>query len=355
MITTQIVVPQPQIQINGQPLGKAAQALRQVTVVDDLNSPGMVTLELVNRALMPGEVAWADEALFNLGSAIAIHMPEAAQDSLINAVVTGLEPEFAQDELPLLTVRGYDLRYRLMRGYKTRSFTQMTDSEIVAQIAREANLGQIDSVDTQLKLDYVLQHNQTDLAFLQARAKRIGYELTMTGQTLGFHPPKAKAQAQSPLALTFPQDLLRFSPRLSGLAQPSHVEVRSWDMKKKAGVLGRSRSSDQPTRLGQTYGSQEAMQALGAAGLTRHDEPVTNPAEAVQMARGQFQKLALQYITGEGQCLGNPHLKVGCMVDIHGVGQRFGGRYYVTSATHRFGPDQGYFTDFTVQRNTHNL
>jgi hypothetical protein len=67
-------------------------------------------------------------------------MNNSTSDQLIYGEITALEPEFTRDEVPIVIVRGYDLRHRLMKGQKTRTFTNTTDSAIASDIAKEANL-----------------------------------------------------------------------------------------------------------------------------------------------------------------------------------------------------------------------
>lgn len=347
-----VLTPQPEVWVGEQAIAQvqAAAALRQVTVVTELDVPGMFTLELTNRNVMPGETLWSDAPLFDLGTRVAIKMGDRPADMLIDGEITGLEPEFAEDDVPTLVVRGYDRRHRLMRGQKTRSFVQMKDSDIVDQIAREAGLKR-DITTTEITLEYVLQQNQTDLDFLQSRARRIGYELIMQGKTLVFQP--APQTGSAAITLAYPDDLDRFSPRLSSLNQVEKVEVRGWDMRQKKPVVSRSRTAEQPTGMGQTRGSLEAWQTFGRASQVHVETPVTNPAEAAQMAEGEFRQMALGYITGDGQCTGQARLSAGQMVAVQGVGDRFGGLYYVTAATHTFGPHQPYRTEFSVKRNAH--
>jgi hypothetical protein len=110
-------------------------------------------------------------------------------DEMIAGEITGLEPEFLAEDVPMLTVRGYDRRHRLMRCRKTHSFLKMKDSDIASQIARDASLTPR-TEDTAVMHDYVLQHNQTDLEFLAERAARIGYEVVVDDTTLYFRPPQ---------------------------------------------------------------------------------------------------------------------------------------------------------------------
>ena len=81
------------------------------------------------------------------------------------------------------------------------------------------------------------------------------------------------------------------------------------------------------------------------------DRPVGAYAEALQIAKARFNELALELVTGEGLCRGRTDLRAGKVIKIDGVGRRFGGRYYVASAVHRYSPAGDYVTEFVVRRN----
>ena len=66
-------------------------------------------------------------------------------------------------------------------------------------------------------------------------------------------------------------------------------------------------------------------------------------------AKAALNRVATEFITGEGSCIGNPDIKAGTVVELKGVGDRFGGQYYVVSCTHNIG-QRGYHTFFTVRR-----
>jgi uncharacterized protein len=244
-------------------------------------------------------------------------------------------------------VRGYDLRHRLLRGRKTRSFTKIKDSAIASQIAQEQGL-QASVKDTKVTLDYVLQSNQTDLAFLQERASRIGYEVTIDRKRLSFRPPLY--QASSVARLKRDDDLLDFSPRLSTLNLVDQIEVLGWNPQQKAALLGKAQVGHEFDILGKTSGAKTAQRAFGKAKEAIVTQPIRSQAEADQIAEGQFNRMAIAYITGEGTCFGNAAIRAGTMIEIVDVGKRFSGRYYVSATQHIY-DDQGYRTQFTVRRN----
>lgn len=347
-----IPIPKFSIRINGTVLPADALAdVIAITVQEDVEAPGMFTIQLYDWDADHLRVKWVDHNLFNEGNEVAIQMGYEADVSLatlMSGEITGLEPEFSPEGPPKLTVRGYDRRHRLLRGRKTRSFVQMKDSDIARQIASGAGL-RPQVKDTKVKLEYVLQHNQTDLEFLQERARRIGYEVVVEDKTLHFRSPQHDKPAT--LTLSLDSDIAEFFPRLTTMTQVGQMEVHGWDPKQKQAIVARA-GRETSKMAGSVTGPQAAQRAFGntiSAGVT---QPVLSRSEADQMALGRFNEMALGYISAEGACQGGrPDLRAGTVVKIDGAGRRFSGLYYVTSTTHTITPEQGYRTAFTVKRN----
>ncbi len=221
---------------------KAAADLRSITILEDLAAPSMFTLELNNWDGADKPLPWSDdEKTFFPGQKIAISLGYVGQTkavTIIEGEITSLEPIF-QAQPSTMVVRGYDLRHRLLRGRKSQSFTKMNDTAIAEQIAQKAKINiQVDkkAKNSGVKHDYVLQHNQTDLAFLQDRARRIGFELFVIKKTLQFRPrPIDKKET---ITLTLGRDIIELTPRLTTMSQVSEVSVQGWDVKKKESIVG---------------------------------------------------------------------------------------------------------------------
>ncbi|MCL6434015.1 MAG: hypothetical protein K6T90_07310 [Leptolyngbyaceae cyanobacterium HOT.MB2.61] len=339
------------VRIHGTSNPELSLDIEQVTVTQDLESPSMVEIHLSNFDVISQEITWSDSSLLRLGTSIDVLMGYGTRlKPVISAEITGLEPEFSRETPPKLVVRGHDLRHRLLYGRKTRSFTKMKDSAIAQQIASQQGLV-AKATDTKVVLDYVMQHNQTDLEFLQERAQRIGYEVWVKDKTLYFQPHRHDAHKSLTLSLDFQSNLLEFSPRLSSLTQASKVEVRGWDLKNKQAIVSRAGTGNEVSLMGGVTSGAKALQRMvGSNSYSIVNRPVQSQAEADQMVMGQFNQRSLAYITGEGTCLGNATLEAGSVIEIKGVGRQFSGLYYVTTATHTFTDDEGYRTEFTVRR-----
>ncbi|HVE86947.1 MAG TPA: hypothetical protein VND93_29025 [Myxococcales bacterium] len=338
------------VSVNGTPLPLEASVLvNEVRVEEDATLPGMFTVALAGGS-EDDETSWIDGDLFTVGGTVEIKMGYGdALEKLMVGEITGLEPSFTRGAPPMLVVRGYDRRHRLLRGKKTRSFLQQKDSDIASTIASEAGLT-ADAADSQVTHEYVLQANQTDMEFLQERARLIRYEMTVDDKTLLFRP--VQNDQGEVLTVTPQDDLLEFHPRLSTMGQLTELKVRGWSPKDKKEVVGQAAQGDEVSTMGgQDSGAALANTAFGAAPVLVSSTPVLAQAEADQLAKAGFNRAALELIAGDGVCSGRTDLRPGTVIKLDGLGARFSGQYYVKSTSHCYTPRSAYQTSFVVWRN----
>jgi Bacteriophage probable baseplate hub protein len=346
----QPLVPTFAIAINGTPLdGATAAHVDFVRVAQDLGLPSMFSFVISGTDDLDEEVPFVDDELFSIGNVVDVKLGyDDRVDTVMVGEIVALEPEFRQDGLPNLTVRGYDRLHRLQRGRKARTFVQQKDSDIASRIADESGLtAKVD--DSSVIHDHIYQHHQTDFEFLLERARRINYELSVEDKTLNF---RALRNGDGALfTLTSGADLLRFNARRSAAAQPSEVSVRGWSVKDKAGVVGQARAGDETSTMGgETSGPAFGEKTFGASPEPRGGWPTLSQAEADQAAKARLNAAALKFVTGEGVCLGRTDLRAGVVVDLQTGSKSFSGSYYVTGVEHQCSDRYGYLTYFTVRR-----
>jgi phage protein D len=346
------LAPEFDLLINGSPVSAEVLGFVETVVVDDsLGLPSMFAFTVTSSDVQGQDLPWVDDGqLFSIGNVVEIKMGEAgATKSLIIGEITALEPEFVICRLPLLNVRGYDRRHRMQRGRNTRTFLNQRDDQIAVRFARDAGM-HAQVTETDIVHEYLLQASQTDWEFLCERARLIGYEVGVVDNTLFFQPV---GNAQSAiLTLDMSNGLLEFYPQLSVAGQATEVKVQSWSVKDKKGLLGESMVGDEVSTMGgKSSGAAIAQSAFGAAVDVISDVPVGAQAEVDQIALARFNELVLELIIGEGLCRGRTDIRAGKVIKIDGVGRRFGGPYFVTSAVHRYSSDDGYVTEFLVRRN----
>lgn len=330
------------ITLAGEPAsGELMRHLEQVTVETSLHLPDVATLVLHDPAL-----EWVDHAGLAPGIALKVAVESGTGEATIfDGEIVELEPEFGATQR--LVVRAFDRLHRLARGTHARSFVNVGDDDLVRRIAGEAGLSAEIRPAPREIYAYVLQANETNLAFLQRRAAALGYLLYVEGSTLYCVAPEPQRQ---PIELAWGDTLYEFRPRMSTIGQVSKTIVRGWDPVAKREVLGEARGGSVAPRVGlDGDGGAVAQRAFQIEAQDQvADRPVRSHALADQLALAAAERHTSRFVEAEGLCAGQPGLIAGATVAIGGVGQRFGGSYVVTSATHRTSAGQGYQTDFTI-------
>lgn len=348
---TQLLVPAFDILINGRRLTQTEKSyLAEFEVDVSVTLPSMFSFVMGTADTQQEVLPWLDEDMFAIGRSVEVKLGyEKDLTSVIKAEITGLEPDFSAMRGLALRVRGYDRRHGLMRGVQTRTFLKMKDSDIAQQIASEVNLNP-DVVDSKVVHDYLFQANQTNMDFLQERARSLHYELIVDDRTLRFRPVSNKERKA--VTLKMEHDLLEFHPRLTSFQQVSSVTVRGWSPTEKKEILGRAGGGDADSRMGgEQSDTSTTPTAFGQPLMMVADRPVLNQEEADQMAKSHYRKIGLSLIRGDGVCWGRTDLLPGTVITVEGVGKRFGGQYYLTSVVHRYLSQRGYHTHFEFQRN----
>jgi uncharacterized protein len=323
------LVPSFAVKLNGKPLlPEMSMWIVSVVVEDELDVPGMFSLELISRENERGSVAWTDESRLAPGATVEVSMGYGDdRESLMIGEITMLEPSFTSAGPPSLVVRGFDVRHRLNGTRRTRTFVDKTDSSIAELIGSDAGVD-IKGVDSGVTHSYVMQADQTDLEFLRERARRMQYELVVDGRTVRFRP--VANAGSGVVTLTLRDDLFEFRPRLSRVPVTG-TEVLGWDAKTKQPISST------------TSHSEESIETLVRL-------PVASQAEADQMAAASFKSATLDFIRGEGRVRGRTDVRAGRVVNLNDLGERFSGAYYLTSVVHRYSRHDGYLTDFCARR-----
>jgi len=327
------------IKINGQNVKEEIMDdLLSVEVDQSLFLPNMFSIQLRDSLDMKTrKFPWADSDTFALGKSVEITMEtdevpdlrQAAKGVLIKGEITSVEPEFGAEGVATFVIRGYDKSHRLHRGKQTRAFAQQSDSDIAKKIAGECGLTP-DVESTNEVHDLVIQDNQTNMEFLQDRARRIGYFVYVKDGKLHF---RRTPEANPGPRLTWGNNLADFQIRLTTAEQVSEATARTWDMKQKKAIeSSRITSAKDKPMVG---ASDIAKKVFGSS-----SELVTHPAaatkrEADYVAQAAFDEVRNASIQAEGTLRqGDPRISAGTTVTLEGIGERVSGDYRVTRAVH---------------------
>ena len=322
-----------------------------LTVENSLHLPDMCTIRVQEGVFADPSrqkpFHWSGSDTFQAGTKVEVLGGRSSDDAgpIFVGEVTSLEMDISAHSLPTLLVRCYDYSHRLHRGRYSRSFQNMTDSDIFTKVCSEAGLT-ANADETTPVHDWVFQNNQTNWEFLSERAAHVACRLYGTGDKQ-IHLKSVTDAADSAVTLTWGTDLISFRPRINAASQVSEVSVHGWDPMQKQAILG---TATMPNGLPST-GAPSRSQAMSGfehdAKMMITDRPVHSQTEAEKIAQSVCDDIGGQYIEADGLTMWNAQILPGKKVSVTNVGARFSGDYYVTATTHVVSVAEGFTTLFS--------
>jgi uncharacterized protein len=283
-----------------------------------------------------------------------------------------MEPNFPNSGASTLAVRGINILHKLRTSRRTYAWVNEKPSDIAKSFETlPADPEQKDKNrfplpveisekdrDGEDKIEYIAQSNQSDIEFLLALARRVGYvifvkEEEKKGNTvvkprqLYFGPSDGKHPGlrRVTFELKWGLSLIDFKPTLTTANQVKSVTVNGWDREKKRPIRGVASIES----LDLNRDLRENFEACDAREERVEDEPVFNETEAKARATHLLEERSRDLVKASGTCIGLPELRAGQQVVIGNLGSRFSGTYFITDTTHTIS-DSGYITKFNARR-----
>jgi phage protein D len=289
-----------------------------------------------------------DRQLLDFGKTIAVEFgPPGSAGPVFAGRISGLEANFPAQREPEFVILAEDRFQDLRMERRTRTFENVTDAEVIRQVASQHGLSaQVDIDGPTHRL--LAQVNQSDLAFLRERAAAVDAELWIDNRTLYAQARERRSHGKE--TFTYGKDLLEFSVLADLAHQRTAVRVSGWDVTEKQTIDVEAGSSVIQTELNGRRAGGAVLQALAprverialAVPLSRQ--------EAQIMAEARYRAYARSFVCGQGVVEGSAKLRVGTTIELQNVGLYFEGPYYVTLARHSFDSTYGYRTVFHAER-----
>lgn len=316
------------------------------------------------------ELANFDETVLNQfapGTAVRIEVGYASRlVPVLEGRVQSLSQEFPGSGLPTIEVSGFDRLHDLTKARAPASLTRRDTHlhDVVDEILTAGNYGftggrrYIDALDLESEFrEITKQDEQTDYKFLEDWAKRYNYELfvhlvprdTQPGQigdvtSAETYEPRFNFRAPTDgadpaLTLRYGESLRSFSVEFNEASQQSGVIVRHWDTggRQREPIVGEYAKDENGQ---ETAVDEETAQEISV--------PVESTEQAELAAKAAFERTQQARVTGRGELIGLPTLRVGHVVQLEELSDQVNANYYVTSVTHRV-DESGYTTSIGVR------
>src|SRR5215471_6088077 len=236
-----------------------------------------------------------DRKLLDFGKPFAVKL---GQDTMFDGRIVGLEAVYPAGEQPRLTVLAEDAFQDLRMTRRTRSFTNLSDADVIRQVAGDHGLtAQVDLSGPTYKV--LAQVNQSDLAFLRERVRAVDGELWMEKKTL--HAVARSRRNGGTLKMGYGRTLRQFCVLADLAGQRSSVTVSGWDVGAKAALKEQADDSSITNELhGDTSGASVLSSALGQRKEALvHTVPLDGQTARAE-AEAYFRMNARRFVVGRG-------------------------------------------------------
>jgi phage protein D len=349
--------PRFEIEVNNTRLAAdVSHMVRSVDIVQELNRTLSFSFDVQDEFMGDGfkwlgHTGRMTQEIFKYGNNVAISTGYANRlVKMCEGRIQNITATFDRGIAPSFKVEGSDAAFVfLTTPSDARTFSAMSDSQIVQRIAEEAHLSATVD-DTGIRFPRKTKKGgETWLKFLTDLAKTNHFEFRLAGRDLTFIKPK---QNEEPIGtLAWGRELMSFRPRLQTSGVYSAVVVKAWDRTRRKKIEESARAGDeQRQEPGKEFGSQVARQVYGGAVKVISDQPVRTPAEAKKLAQAELDKSSSAVVEASGETVGLTELRPGVCITLDGLGMWFSGKYYLTKVTHTIG-DGGYRSQFEAKRN----
>ena len=344
----------PEIKVDGQVQAGLARDLQLLQIEEDVH--GLRRLQASFVAIGPREgeqneqLNWLDGAVLDFGKALVVSMgPSDAREKVFEGKLSALELAMDQGRSPEVIVFAEDslMDLRMTRRFKT--YENVSDGDLVQQIASEHGLSPQADLDGP-SWPLVQQWNQSDLAFLRERARRLAAEVWVADGAL--HVATRDKRNGNKVTLIQGGTLVQARLRADLAHQRSKVIVGGFDDQDQDAIDEEAASGLVAAEAeGHTHGPQVLERAFGERISYRVRDVPVQDAQATALAKAALLARARRFVGVTGIADGNTGIKVGTLLKLERVSPMFEGEgFYVTRVKHQFDLEAGYRTHFEAER-----
>lgn len=345
--TSPIVTARPDVSVDGRDEPSLRDAMSGLLIVEDTDGLYRCEATFGNWGTSGEQVGYLyfDRRKLDFGKPFRVSL---RGEKLFEGRITALEGRFHDRGPRELAVLAEDRFQDLRMTRRTRTFADVTDSEVFSRVAGDHGLTPEVSVEGP-RHKVLAQANQSDLAFLRERARAVDAELWMEGSKLHAAPRPGRGAGTRRLA--YGDDLYEFSVLADLAHQRTSVFVNGWDVGGKRALQFEATESAIAGELGNDASGASILSA--AFGPRKealaHTVPLSEQ-EARAAAESFFRRTARRFVVGRGRCATSGAVRVGAHIELAGLGPLFSGRYYLSEVRHAFDFARGVRTTFTAER-----
>jgi hypothetical protein len=344
---TGIRIARPSIYIGGQNDVALGQALLQLIISEDVQGLYHCEARFGNWGPKGNSIGFMyfDRKKLDFGKPMQIKID---QDKIFDGRISAIEANFGEARPPEIAVLLEDRFQDLRMTQRTRTFADVSDSDVMSRIASDYGLQpNIDVSGPSYKV--LAQVNQSDLSFLRERARAIDAEIWLDDKSL--HCQSRTKRNNGTVKVNYGGELREVTVMADLAGQRTSVKVNGWDISGKSAMTYEANDQVISGELGSdTSGISILKSAFGdRKEALAHTVPLSS-REAQTEAEAVMRMTARRFVVAHGITQADAKLRVGTYIEMQGLGPLFSGKYYLCHVKHVFEGTQGFLTTFSAER-----
>lgn len=312
-------------------------AVVSVTVNKAINKIPFARIVLLDGDMPEQDFPVSNSDQFKPGAEIKINAGyDDEEETIFEGVVIRHGVKVSSDNYSRLVVECRDKAVAMTVGRNNVNYIDSKDSDVITRLIGNVS-GLTASVEAS-KTEYkeLVQYYSTDWDFMLSRAEVNGMVVAVDGATVTVGPPKVDEAAT--LVVTYGVDLMEFSADLDARSQLKSVTSIGWDAATQA-IASADAGGEKAGACGNLT-SDDLAKVIGLDKLRLQSSVPLESDALSSWAKGQQIKAALARIRGRMKFQGSAKAKIGEMIELAGVGDRFNGNVYVSVVEHEISSGQ---------------
>ena len=291
-------------------------------------SEAEITLRDGSAADLTFEVTDSDN--FKPGAEIEIKLGYQTQtESVFKGIVVKQTVKIDQGSGSRLQIICKDVSLKLTVNRKNAIFTDITDSDLITQLAGDYGLSN-DIVATTASHKEIVQYNCTDWDLIVNRAEINGLVVSTESGQLVVAKPDVSGTPE--LEVQFGYDILEFDGEIDATHQYSGVQGNAWDMSTQS-IINASASEPTVNDQGDLTGATLA-DVLGTGDCNLLTSTTVTQDDIQAWADAALLKSRLSRFKGSVTFQGSSKAKVNSTIKLDGVSTRLNGNALITGVIH---------------------
>ena len=330
------------ITINGDALPRSVSKVA-INVMKMVNKISSARIVFNDGDPSNGKFPLTDGDLCRPGNKITIAAGEVDQPTnIFTGIIIKQSLKIRNNAAPQLIVECRHEAIKSTIGRKSASFEQMKDSDVFQQLLDAYNFS-TDIEASTLQHEELVQYNCTDWDFILSRAEAIGKVILTNDETITIKTPSVPEDKEAALSLLYGATIIELDAEMDSRTQYSAVKAKSWDM---ANAEIAETDAQSPSDL-EEEGNLSSNELADVSALSEFvlQHPATLTAdERSTWADAQWRKAQLAKIRGRAKFGGIATVNPGDLLELHGLGERFNGKAFVSGVRHDYDGIAGWKT-----------